>query len=196
MRAQIALGRALSRNGRAKEAVDGLLALCVVATGRVERAPDSHEALSDRAEAHESAAQILEELGRFQEALERWQLSRADLSEAARRAPSVVGYSRRGAYLGASEARTQAALGDVVGAARTAALAAGALDALLASGATDTDSRSQAALAHAVAGGLARRAGDDAAAQACAVRANAILALMTAESRAIVEPIVVRELGN
>jgi len=196
MRAQIAFGRALARNGRANEAVDGMLAACVTATTRVERAPDSHEALSDRAEAYESAAQVLEEVGRGQEALERWRLARADLQAASQRAPNVAGYPRRAAYLGASEARTQAALGDLSGAARTAAAAADALDAILAAGASDTDSRSQAALAQAVASGLAKRTGEAALAQTRAERARAILALLTPESRAIIEPFVVREIGN
>jgi tetratricopeptide (TPR) repeat protein len=196
MRAQIAFGRALLRNGRANEAVDGMLAACVTATTRVERAPDSHEALSDRAEAYESAAQVLESVGREQEALERWRLARADLQNAAQRAPNVVGYPRRAAYLGASEARTQAALGDLAGAVRTAVVAADALDAILAAGASDADSRSQAVLAQAVASGLAKRAGDAALAQDRADRARAMLALLTPESRAIIEPIVLREIGN
>jgi serine/threonine protein kinase len=196
MRAQIALGRALARNGRADEAVDGMLAACVVATGRVERAPDSHEALSDRAEAHESAAQVLDELGRRPEALERWRLARADLAAAAKRAPGVAGYPRRGAYLGASEARTLAAMGEVAQAAQVAAASAEALDALLDAGATDADTRGQAALAHAVAGGLAKRAGNAEAAGRHAARAEAILALLTPETRAIYAPIVARELGR
>jgi hypothetical protein len=47
-----------------------------------------------------------------------------------------------------------------------------------------------------VASGLAKRAGDAALAQTRAERARAILALLTPESRAIIEPFVVREIGN
>ncbi len=196
MRAQIVYGRALARAGRAQEAIDGMLAASVVATGRVERAPDSHEALSDRAEAYESVAMVLDDLGRRDEALERWRLARADLGRAAGLAPGVAGYPRRAAYLGASEARAQAAAGDVAGGARTAASAADALEAILTAGATDTDSRTQAAIAEAVAAGLARRAGETAAADARTARAEAILALLPEASRTVLAPIVAREAGK
>ncbi|MFM7261614.1 MAG: protein kinase domain-containing protein [bacterium] len=196
MRAQIVYGRALYRAGRANEAVDGMLTASVTATGRVERAPDSHEALSDRAEAYESVAMVLDDLGRRDEALERWRLARADLGRAASLAPGVAGYPRRAAYLGASEARTQAAAGDVAGGARTAASAADALEAILTAGATDTDSRTQAAIAQAVAAGLARRAGDVASADGRTARAEAILALLPEQSRSVLAPIIAREAGK
>ena len=93
-------------------------------------------------------------------------------------------------------ARAQAAAGDVAGGARTAASAADALEAILTAGATDTDSRTQAAIAEAVAAGLARRAGETAAADARTARAEAILALLPEASRTVLAPIVAREAGK
>jgi hypothetical protein len=87
-------------------------------------------------------------------------------------------------------------MGEVASAAQVAAASAEALDALLAAGATDADTRGQAALANAVAGGLAKRAGNAEAAGRHAARAEAILALLTPETRAIYAPIVARELGR
>lgn len=194
MLARMSLGRALLRNKRADEAIEALQAACTEATTRVERAPESHEALSDRAIAFESFGQALDELRRYDDALKRWSLARADLRRAAEIAPTVVGYPRREAYLGGREARSLALAGRAAEGAPIGIAAAAVLNALVAKNSTDMDLLLQAAIVSAEASTAARVAGDTASAARLEARANELLDLMTPQARAANERFVRAEL--
>ncbi|MFM7052688.1 MAG: hypothetical protein ACKOYN_11255 [Planctomycetota bacterium] len=196
MLAELARGRALVRAGRANDAVGGLQAACVTATERVERAPDSHEALSDRALGYESLAQVLEELGQRDEALERTRLARADLARAAGLAPDSEAYPRRGAYLASREAKVLVALGRAVEAARVGADGAAVFEGILARGAVTADVQQQAAVMFAVASSSAAKVGDADAAGRFAARARAALAALPEARRAALGGFIESELGG
>jgi tetratricopeptide (TPR) repeat protein len=196
MLAELARGRALVRAGRAADAVAGLQAACTTATERVERAPDSHEALSDRALGYESLAQTLEEIGRAPEALERTQLARADLARAAQLAPESELYPRRGAYLASREAKTLVGLGRIAEAAATSSAASEVFEGILAKGAPAADVLQQAAVLFAITSGTSMKAGDAASAERWAVRARAVLAAMPEARRKNIEPFVTAEIGK
>lgn len=194
MLSRIALARAFLRAGRAGEAVDGVVAASALATERVERAPDSHEALSDRAEAYEASAKVFEELGRREEALERWRLARTDLARAATLAPAQKSYPRRAAYLGASEAKTLVALGRASEAAAVSAGAARSFEAMMPSLRGNAEAEMQAAITTAVASSSAAKAGDAVAAKAYADAARAILESIAGDLRERARPFVEAEL--
>jgi len=194
MLARMSLGRALLRNKRADEAVEALQAACAEATTRVERTPESHEALSDRAIASESLGQALDELRRYDDALKRWAMARADLRRAAEIAPTVVGYPRREAYFGGREARTLALAGRATEGAPIGIAAASALNALVATNSTDMDLLLQAAIVSAEASTAARVAGDESNAVKWEARAIELLGLMTPQARAANERFVRAEL--
>ena len=201
MLSQLARCRALLRSGRANDTVQALEAACVEATGRVERAPDSHEALSDRALAYETSAQILEEIaegdaGRLSEALERVRLARADLVRAAGLAPAQTQYPRRAAYLGAREAKTLLAIGNPRDASMVARASAAYFENALRSAAPDADTQQQAAITMAVASNACRQAGEAVDAARLAERARAVLLAMPDARRAAVAPFVDAELGT
>jgi hypothetical protein len=199
MLSQLARCRALLRTGRAAETVAALTAASTEATGRVERAPDSHEALSDRALAYETSAQILEEIAagdaaRLGEALERVRLARADLVRASTLAPAQGQYPRRAAYLGAREAKTLLALGNPREAATVARASAAFFENALRLAGADADTQQQAAITIAVASNACRQAGDAADATRFAERARAALAAMPEAKRAATAPFVEAEL--
>ncbi|MDI9403905.1 MAG: serine/threonine-protein kinase [Limnohabitans sp.] len=194
MLARMSLGRALLRNKRADEAVEALQAACAEATTRVERTPESHEALSDRAIASESLGQALDELRRYDDALKRWAMARADLRRAAEIAPTVVGYQRREAYFGGREARTLALAGRAAEGAPIGIAAATFLNALVGTNSTDMDLLLQAAIVSAEASTAARVAGDESNAVKWEARAIELLGLMTPQARAANERFVRAEL--
>ncbi|MFM7135095.1 MAG: protein kinase domain-containing protein, partial [Planctomycetota bacterium] len=196
MLAKLALGRSNLRAGRAAGAVDGIVAASAVATERVERTPDSHEALSDRAQAYEAAAQVFGELGRHDDALERWRLARADLARASTLAPAQKSYPQRAAYLGASEAKTLATLGRNAEAATVSAGAARSFEAMLPGLRGNAEAEMQAAITMAVASSSAAKAGDAAAAKAFADAARATLGAIAGDMRERARPFVEAELGG
>jgi len=174
--------------------VEALQAACAEATTRVERTPESHEALSDRAIASESLGQALDELRRYDDALKRWAMARADLRRAAEIAPTVVGYQRREAYFGGREARTLALAGRAAEGAPIGIAAATFLNALVGTNSTDMDLLLQAAIVSAEASTAARVAGDESNAVKWEARAIELLGLMTPQARAANERFVRAEL--
>ena len=194
MLSMLAKGRALARLNRADAARETMLAACIEATERVERAPDSHECLSDRALANESTAQALSSGAQHANALERVRFARADLSRAELMAPTVVGYSRRNAYLGGVEARILARLKQHDAAVTTASASAAAFEQFVARAPSDMDIVFQAAIVQAILSNCASRAGLLDATASAQTRAEELLALMTTQARATNEPFVRAEL--
>ena len=190
----LAKGRALARLGRSDAALEVLLAACVTATERVERAPESHETLSDRALAYESAAQSLTMSARTAEALERVRGARADLARAAVMAPTSTGYPRRNAYLGSAEARALARLNQSDASVTTARASAAAFEQFIAQDPTDMEVVFQAAIVNAILSNCASRANFVDATAIAKTRTNELLAMLSPAARINAEPFVQAEL--